>query len=79
MTARERLTAPGVGIHFPRCRACARKAGVRSVYGHDPREPRLQASSRPPLQPEPESVQRDSSRLPDLNPHKDHLAPIEIP
>ena len=46
MTAHERLTAPGAAIHLPRCRARARKADVRSGYGHDPREARLQSPLR---------------------------------
>jgi hypothetical protein len=61
LTAHERLTVLRVVIHLPRCCAPARKAGVRSECGYDPREARLQAPSRPPLQPEQESAQPESS------------------
>ena len=70
LTAHERLTAPGVVFHLPRCRARARKAAVRSDCGHDPREARLQAPSRSPLQPRSESAQLNSSHLTDPTPKK---------
>jgi hypothetical protein len=38
LTTRERLTAPGVVIHLPRCCAPARYAGVRFECGYGPRE-----------------------------------------
>src|SRR5260370_26094074 len=63
LTAHERLTAPGAVIHFPRCRARARKARLRSRYGHDPPEERLQSPLRTPLPPQPDSVPQDLSRL----------------
>jgi hypothetical protein len=63
LTAHERLTVPRVVIHLPHCCAPARKAGVRSECGYGPREARLQAPPRPPLQPQPESAQLNSSRL----------------
>ncbi len=63
LTVHERLTAPGVVIQLPRCRALARKAGVRSDCGHDPHQARLQATSWSPLDPEPESAQHKSSRI----------------
>jgi hypothetical protein len=63
LTAPERLTAPGVVIHLPSCRALARKASVRSECDHNLREPRLLAPPQPLPQMEPKSVQLDSSRL----------------
>jgi hypothetical protein len=68
LTAHERLTAPGVVIHFPRCRARARNAGVRSECGHGLRQARLQAPLQPPLPPKPDSAPHDSSRSPDPTP-----------
>jgi hypothetical protein len=39
------------------------EAGVRSGYGQDAREARLQTPSRPPLQPQPAFTQLTSSHL----------------
>jgi len=58
-------------------RAIARKAGERSVCGKDTREPHLQARSRTPLRPQPESIQRDPPRLPDPNQKKDIWRPLK--
>jgi hypothetical protein len=79
LTARERLTAPGVVIHLPHCCAPACYAGVRSECGYGPREARLQTSSRPPLQSKSDSAQLNSSCLTDPTSPKGHLALIEIP
>jgi hypothetical protein len=79
LTARERLTVLRVLIHLPSCCTPARKARVRSECGYGPREPRLQAPSRPPLQPKSDSARLNSSRLTDPTSPKGHLALIEIP
>ncbi len=63
LTVHERLAVLCVVIHPPRCCASACKAGVRSECGDSPREARLQAPFRPPLQPEPEPAQLNPSRL----------------
>jgi len=70
LTAHERLTAPGVVIHYPRCRARARKAGLRSGWAYDPRQARLQLPLRITLPPKPESGPHDSSPLADPIPTK---------
>ena len=61
LTARERLTAPGVVIHLPRCCAPARYAGVRSECGYGLREARLER--RPGLHFSRNQIPRSSIRL----------------
>ena len=61
LTARERLTAPGVVIHLLRCCAPARYAGVRSECDYGPREARLER--RPGLHFSQNKSPRSSIRL----------------
>jgi hypothetical protein len=70
LTAHERLTAPGVVFHLPRCCALAREAAVRLAYGHGPREVLLKLRSWSPLQPRPASAQLDSSNSPIQHPQR---------
>ena len=77
LIAHENLNAPAVIIHPPRCRACARDAGVRSVCGHESRKARLQAPLRPPPPPKPPSHRSDSFNAPIQQPKKTTCRPLK--
>ena len=77
LTAHERLTAPGVVLHLPRCCALAREAGVRLIAARPSRS--ASASCRPGLhfQPKPDSAPPDWSRLADPTPQKAIWRPLK--
>ena len=79
LTAHERLTAPGVAIHFPRCRARARKN--RRAFWLGPRTSRSAPAIAAPDSTSAETRVRTARfALPRRsNTHKSHMAPIQIP
>jgi hypothetical protein len=79
LTAHERPTAPGVVIHFPRCRARTRKS--RRAFWLGPRPPRSASAIAAPDSTSAETTVRPVRFVPPRrsNTHKSHMAPIEIP
>ena len=79
LTAHERLTAPGVVMYFPLCRARARKS--RRAFWLGPRPPRSASAITAPDSTSAETRVRPARfALPRRsNTHKSHMTPIQIP
>jgi hypothetical protein len=79
LTAHERLTAPGVVIHLPRCRARARKS--RRAFWLGPRPSQSSSAIDAPAFTSAENSVRPARLVPPRrsNSHKSHLPPIQIP
>jgi hypothetical protein len=79
LTAHERLTAPGVVIHLPRCRARPRKS--RPALWLRPSPPLSASASAALDSTSAETRVRPARLVPPRrsNTHKGYLAPIQIP